>query len=50
MKKFLTILLIVLLSLAILAGAGALLYRHLVTDRIADWGGMENPEYSQGVE
>lgn len=50
MKKFLTILLIVLLSLALLVGAGLFLYRHFVTDRIADWGGMENPEYSQSVE
>lgn len=43
MKKVLMILLI----LGLLAGAGVLLFRHFVTNRISDWGGMENPEYSQ---
>lgn len=44
MKKVLFVLLLGLL----LTGMGMLLYRCFVTDRISDWGGMENPEYSQG--
>ena len=43
MKKALRIGLIVLLVLAVLATAFVLLYRHFVTDRIMDRGGMENP-------
>ena len=36
--------LIVLLILALLAGLGVFLYKHFVTDRVMDWGGMENPD------
>ena len=43
MKKALLIVLIVILALAILATAFVLLYRHFVTNRIMDRGGMENP-------
>ena len=46
MKKVLTGIVI----LALLAGIGTLLFRIFVTNRVADKGGMENPEYSQGVE
>ena len=38
----LKILLVAVLTAALLLGGG-LLYRHFVTDRIADKGGMENP-------
>lgn len=40
----------VLLLLALLAGLGLLLFRQFVTNRIADYGGMENPAYSQVTE
>lgn len=43
MKKLLTAFVI----LALLAGIGALAFRHFVTNRVTDKGGMENPEYSQ---
>lgn len=39
--------LIVLLVLAILAALGALAFRFLVTDRVTDVGGMENPYYTE---
>ena len=45
MKK----LLIILLVLALVAGIGALLFRHFVTNRITDRGGMENPEFSEAA-
>ena len=44
MKKVVTVFLIVLLALAILGAAGALLFRHFVTDMITDKGGMMNPD------
>lgn len=44
MKKMLNMLLIVLPALAVLGVTGLLLFRHFVTDQIADWGGMENPD------
>lgn len=44
--KVLIIILVVLLALALLVGIAALLYRHFVTNRVSDWGGMENPDYS----
>lgn len=43
MKKML----IGLLILALLAGIGALMFRHFVTNMVTDVGGMENPEYCQ---
>lgn len=43
MKKLLTGIVI----LALLAGIGALAFRHFVTNQVTDIGGMENPEYSQ---
>ena len=43
MKKALLIGLALLLALALLATAFVLLYRHFVTNRIMDRGGMENP-------
>ncbi len=43
MKKIL----IVIVILALLAGLGTLGFRHFVTNRITDIGGMENPEFSQ---
>lgn len=45
MKKVLLTLLIVVLVLAVLCTAGVFLFRHFVTDRIMDKGGMENPDY-----
>lgn len=45
MKK----LLILLLVLALVVGIGALLFRHFVTNRITDRGGMENPEFSEAA-
>ncbi len=42
----LKILLVAVLTAALLLGGG-LLYRHFVTDRIADKGGMENPYTSE---
>lgn len=33
----------ILLCAALILGGG-LLYRHFVTDRVADWGGMMNPD------
>lgn len=44
MKKVLLTLLIVVLVLAVLCTAGVFLFRHFVTDRIMDKGGMENPD------
>lgn len=47
MKK----LLIAVLTVAILVAAGAFLYKHFVTDRITDRGGMENPyAYEYDIE
>ncbi len=45
MKKVL----IILLVLVLLAGLGMLLFRHFVTNRIPDVGGMENPDYSESA-
>ena len=42
-RRMLTALLIVVLVIALALG-GRFLYRHFVTDRITDWGGMENPD------
>lgn len=36
--------------LALLAILGALMFRHFVTNRITDNGGMENPAYTQSEE
>lgn len=41
-KKIMSAVLIVLFVLVLLGTAGVLLFRRLVTDQIADWGGMEN--------
>lgn len=46
MKK----LLMVFAALVLLAGIGLLLFRHFVTNRVTDPGGMENPEYSQSTD
>ena len=43
MKKTLIAILIVILVLAVLTVAGLLAYRHFVTERIMDKGGLENP-------
>ena len=45
MKKFLTVLLIVLLALALLGVTCVFLFRYFVADRIMDKGGMENPDF-----
>lgn len=50
MKKVVTVILIVLLALAILGAAGALLFRHFVTDMITDKGGMMNPDYADEAD
>ena len=42
-KKTVTAILALLLILCVLGIAGTLLFRHFVTDRIMDRGGMENP-------
>ena len=44
MKPALKIVLIVVLAVAIAVSAGFLLFRHFVTNRIMDRGGMENPD------
>ena len=44
MKKALLIFMIVLLTLAALGLTGFFLFRHFVTNRITDRGGMENPD------
>ena len=41
---------IILAAMALLAALGALAYRHFVTDRIMDKGGMENPNYVQQLD
>lgn len=48
MKKASIALLIlsVLAGIICLVGIGFFLYRHFVTNRISDWGGMENPDYT----
>ena len=43
MKKALIVILIVILVLAVLTVAGLLAYRHFVTERIMDKGGIKNP-------
>ena len=48
-RRMLRILLVVLLGAALVLG-GTLLYRHFVTDRISDRGGMENPFLPQAPE
>ena len=42
-RRMRTLCLIALLGIALFLG-GRLLYRHFVTNQIADWGGMENPD------
>lgn len=41
---------IILAAVALLAALGALAFRHFVTDRIMDKGGMENPNYVQQLD
>ena len=50
MKKLIVTILIgaVLLGSAVLGGRA--LYRHFVTNSISDWGGMENPDYTQEMQ
>ena len=48
-SRMLKILLVAVLTAALLLGGG-LLYRHFVTDRIADKGGMENPYAAEMTE
>ena len=43
MKKVLIVILIVILVLAVLTATGLLAYRHFVTERIMDKGGIKNP-------
>lgn len=47
--RMLKVLLAIVLVAALVLG-GKCLYRYFVTDRIADRGGMENPEYAQGED
>ena len=42
-RRILTVLLVVVIVIALVLG-GKFLYRHFVTDRITDRGGMENPD------
>ena len=41
---------IILAAVAMVIWGGALAYRHFVTDRIMDKGGMENPNYVQQLD
>ena len=41
---------IILAAIAMVIWGGALAYRHFVTDRIMDKGGMENPNYVQQLD
>lgn len=50
MKK---VIVAIILGAVLLGGAiwgGTALYRHLVTDRVSDYGGMENPDYTAEME
>lgn len=44
MKRIMLKILIIVAIIVALVFGGKLLYKHFVTDRIADWGGMENPD------
>lgn len=46
-KRGVKVTIIVIIVVAAVVIFGGLLFRHFVTDRITDKGGMENPEYTQ---
>ena len=50
MKKILSVLLIALLALTVMSVTGVLLFRHFVTDRVMDKGGMMNPDYTDEAD
>lgn len=48
-KQWMKITLLILAVAVVLSVVGAILYKHLVTDRITDKGGMENPYVEQDI-